>query len=497
MVFLCFNYIFTYHKGQSEISDLDACVLDDAIEISWSSPSILECKELNLEIYDGETLVESTSFTPLRQKYTFRNGTHGTFYTIKLNNDCCYSMFLDFDRLPDIPVININTLDGDDPYSETAQKPNPDYFGETIDFNEYKKAQITVSKGHNTVLTDSAEIKVRGNTSSAWMMKKSYKIKLKHPADLLDDNDRIHTDWVLLNSGVNINTYVGNYIGDKLNMEWNPHSTWVNVILNGDWKGCYFLTEPLDYESNPVGIADDGYIFENGSYFWKHNQEYFTLNNQMFGLGYSFVYPKLTTVPEPNAKNTRLGTKEDLEYIHSRMQALEDSLLNTDTENSITYDEIIDIDSFARWILARDIMGNEDGGGTNMYFYMKNHNSKIQMGPLWDFDNLFMRTDRWSANHDENIFYFPQLMNQKEFYDSYNTQWKNIEDSLVSEIAIDLNNLQAEKGVALNESWVLDETRWQYDESHWPAHVTSITDQINEAINWFTTRKVWIDANLE
>ena len=58
-----------------------------------------------------------------------------------------------------------------------------------------------------------------------------------------------------------------------------------------------------------------------------------------------------------------------------------------------SYQNMIDVESFARWMLAHDILGNTDGAGSNIFItkYDNTETSLIKMGPLWDFDVIMRR----------------------------------------------------------------------------------------------------------
>lgn len=78
--------------------------------------------------------------------------------------------------------------------------------------------------------------------------------------------------------------------------------------------------------------------------------------------------------------------------------------------------EYIDLTSFARWILAHDILVTLDAAGSNMYLYKENLLeddsccSKLKMSTLWDFDSSFrIDPNQWSNEHMLSLFYYPEL----------------------------------------------------------------------------------------
>lgn len=250
--------------------------------------------------------------------------------------------------------------------------------GATLANAEYLPGEMVMSGRGIKRISMPINIRVRGNTSSIVQDKKSYKILLNDTYDLLGrDSGYSCKEWVLLNNGRNLNTYIGNYVGVLCEMEWQPQMIFVNVMLNGDWKGCYCLTEAVTLESACGLISETGYIFENDAYWWNSEGAYFKTEKQIYQLGYTFKYPKIRNKDEAVA----LALK-------NYMQEFEDRILSGD----VSYQHYIDEESYISWILARDIIGNGGGGGSNMYFYKYDFDvnnptsSKVKMGTLWNFD---------------------------------------------------------------------------------------------------------------
>ena len=105
--------------------------------------------------------------------------------------------------------------------------------GDTLyDSREYKK---------NTGMT----LRIRGNTT--YEDKKSYDLILKQKTDLFfrEDKEWLDKSWTLLRVGNKCNTIIGLYLNQLLEMPWTPRCKAVNFILNGDYKGLYYLIEDI------------------------------------------------------------------------------------------------------------------------------------------------------------------------------------------------------------------------------------------------------------
>ena len=114
-------------------------------------------------------------------------------------------------------------------------------------------------------------IKIRGNTS-AYDEKKPYKIKLQKKADLLlrgEDNIYKDKNWLLIKDET-LNAKMGFKLNELLGFEWTPQYRYVNLVINGNYKGVYMLVEAITRNNKcRLCVDDDGYIFEYDAYWWN------------------------------------------------------------------------------------------------------------------------------------------------------------------------------------------------------------------------------------
>ena len=102
------------------------------------------------------------------------------------------------------------------------------------------------------------EIKGRGNYTWRDFDKKPYRLKLadKQPLMGLAKNKHFalmaHADD---NKGFMRNT-IGFYFSEQIGMAWTPKVKPVELVLNGDYKGLYFLTELIRVDKDRVNIVE-------------------------------------------------------------------------------------------------------------------------------------------------------------------------------------------------------------------------------------------------
>lgn len=383
-----------------------------------------------------------------------------------------------------LPLIEIHTTNGQEPTGTHVIAPDG-LWGIGLKDNEYVGGHMRISLGDSTLYTGGMQIRLRGNTSSYYGDKKTYKIKLTKKTDLLfrEEPQYEDKDWVLLRvyEGYPIRLLVGQMVGQIVGLGWHPQWKYVNLVINGDYKGDYILIESVEREKGRINIDATGYLIEDDAYWWNEDI-YFKGGILAQQTGYTFKYPKAENITDSILSNIK-------DYI----LAFEDALTNDEDISSY-----IDIESFAAWLLAQDILGQEDSGGTNRYLYKQNYNpkrpteSRLKMGPLWDFDGTFGFINDWSAIHNRTYsFYFTKLLERQDFYTCYVNLWQTLRESLHKEISYQLTTIDCEKGEAINTSRRLDILRWEPDATTFP-----LSTYIYEANNWLEKRINWIDEQL-
>lgn len=386
----------------------------------------------------------------------------------------------DKDSIP-LQSIYIETIDNIEPTCDMIEHPEGS-FGVGIINNNKIPGRIVI-KHRNDTLYDSGHyideeqgmtIKVRGNTSAGYD-KKSFKIKLQNSGDLLLRNDAAYydKDWILLRSGGELLTTTGFIVNSIVNKDsWTPNYRYVNLFLNNDYRGVYILCESIEREKDCRIYVDktEGYIFELDPYWWLEDVYFdttFTNSTKRF----TFKYPDSDEIKYIQ-----------IEYLKSYLEATEEAIRNGN------YSDFIDVESFARWILAHDILGTWDSAGSNIFLIKKDNNSKIEMATLWDFDTILRMKDKWARVHYD-YFYYNMLFNNvnKEFVRVYKNIWKEINENynIIIEDLIAFSN--SDEGIALNESIPYDNSRWEYSN-------LSVSEQIKEITDWLTSRKIWLDT---
>lgn len=379
-----------------------------------------------------------------------------------------------------IPVVEVATVDEEEPTYEIADPPEGCLGGSIR--NAVKVPGRVVVRDTTGILFDSGgyeksvsgmTVKVRGNWS-ARRPKKPYKIKLQQPADMLCRGDSSYADrnWLLM-PFFELNYMIGLEVSRLMGIEWTPRFRFVNLVFNGDFRGLYMLMESV--ERNPacrLDVAESGFVAELDAYWW--NEDVYAEAHFPEPLNYTFKYP------DPKG-----FTQGRLDSIQQVLSAAEASLADS------TCLQHVDVESFARWMLAHDILGNKDGAGSNMYImkYDDSDTTLLHMGCLWDFD-VIMQSQGWDELHDR--YYFGGLLHSADstYAHRYIALWDELKDSVFEGIRQYLADyLSSPLRQSIDASISLNNDRWAREMHELPLSV----DFVAEAMQWFGTRKPWME----
>ena len=301
-----------------------------------------------------------------------------------------------------LPVVVVNTVNGEEPTAERVDAPAGCLgVGITNATKVPGRVRIFYPGDAENPVFDSGEydenksgmlFKLRGNTS-ALDGKKPFKIKLQKKADLLMRGDKKNNDkdWALIRpTGGStypcpIVTMIGNKVAEILQVsDWIPAGQYVNLIVNDNFRGFYYLTETIKRnEKCRIDIDEEtGCISELDAYWWNEDVyvESTLLSKNSWPYRFTFKYPDSDEITEE-----QLG---DFKYFLD----LFDASIETGR-----YPQLIDVESCARWLLAHQLLGTLDSAGSNIFFIRRNNHSELEMGPLWDFDSVFKVSSKWTS----------------------------------------------------------------------------------------------------
>ena len=269
-------------------------------------------------------------------------------------------------------------------------------FGMPIwDTSTYQTATMTIvgaSKDkYNT--TSSLQIRGRGNSSFNgganpdydYDSKNSYRLKLDEKQQLLGIGNSKNRDWVLNSNkfdASNLHNYAIWQLARRMGtIGYVPECTWVQLYLNGDYRGIYMLTEFIETGTDRVEVEgldnteDPGFLLEldfRGKTGMK-DVDYFQIEN---------FDNKRAIASTPFVVKNADRTKATTAKIKAFVQQCNDAIKSKD-QTKIA--ELIDLPSFVDMIIIEELAQDCDFGGASMFF-SRNSGGKLCFTAPWDFD---------------------------------------------------------------------------------------------------------------
>lgn len=368
-------------------------------------------------------------------------------------------------------------------------------------------------------------IETRGNSTQGFE-KKTYSLELRDAAG----NDKSaallgmgkEEDWILHAMVIDksqLRIPFSFYLWQQMG-HYASNWRYVELILNGEYRGLYILTERIKRDNDRVDIAkldeDDisgdaltgGYILRID---WLEDVQGF--NSQYPSQGeeamfFQWYYPRAERIQAEQAR-----------YIEDWMGNFEDAIFAEDYHNARgeRYSDLIDLTSFADFLLINEFSKNADGYKLSSYVH-KDRDSRgglLVAGPIWDFDQTYGISEVCS-NDDYRGWTYRQDQDQCEDLESMPLWWQRmVADSL-------FRDLLAERWISFRNSFLHQDSiyawidrqrdfiapaiernfdRWDEMIGH---HIwfepeplpETYSEEITQLKGWIADRLAWMDRNL-
>ena len=300
-------------------------------------------------------------------------------------------------------------------------------------------------------------IELRGQSSQQFPMK-SYGIELRDAAGASQDKALFglpkESDWVLY-APYNEKTLLHNFLAYTISREmgyWAANCRYVELMLNGDYKGIYVLMEKIKRGTGRVNISKlaatdvsgdavtGGYIFSIDKDADGWYSRYVPGGSFTQFIRFSYVYPKITAIVPQQAA-----------YLKSFVDSFENSLTGSSFQDKATgWRKFADDASFIDYFIVNEASRNVDGYRLSSYFY-KDRDSKggkIVAGPVWDYDLAFRNANYCSGSNVDGWayrfntvcpadywlvpFWWDRLMSDTAFGSNLLCRWKAVRQTTLS-----------------------------------------------------------------
>ncbi len=263
-------------------------------------------------------------------------------------------------QITNLPTVSVHTENGEIPYGKN---------------NDVTSQLTIISDNGKKLLSTPGSIRERGNASRDFP-KKPYRIKFNDKHQVLDAPAKAKK-WTLINNYGDkslIRNLLAFELSRRLGMPYTPFATPVDVLLNGEYKGCYQLCDQVEVHKNRVNIKEmttednsgsaltGGYFIEIDAYA---NQEKSWFNSRK-GIP--------VTIKSPSEDSITITQRN---YIVTHFNKMENEL-----------DNYVDKNTFLRHFLVGELSGNTDTYWS-VYMYKQRDDDTMYTGPVWDFDIAF------------------------------------------------------------------------------------------------------------
>lgn len=280
-------------------------------------------------------------------------------------------------QLTNIPVVSIHTKDNQIPFDKET------------DIEGYVSI---ISQDGKHILSDTITIRERGNASRQFP-KKPYRIKFEHKQSVLGSPAKAKK-WTLINNYGDktlLRNPLAYEISKRLNMPYTPFCAHVNVLLNGEYKGCYQLSDQIEVDKNRVNIKEMEPTDNSGEAL---TGGYFIEVDGYADTEISYFYSQRGTPVTIKSPEEEEITPEQKNYIASHFNLMEN--------NPAQY---LDYNTFLRHFLVGELSGNTDTYWST-YMYKHRGNDTLFVGPVWDFDIAFDNDYRTYPVNNKNDYIY-------------------------------------------------------------------------------------------
>lgn len=323
-------------------------------------------------------------------------------------------------------------------------------------------------------------MQIRGRGHSSWKgPKKPYKIKLAKKTTMMGMPQNKH--WALLKPTEN--TVAGLQLGKIMEMTWTPSFRPVEVVLNGNYIGLYFLTETIRIDENRVNIYEQQDRETNTDLIkggWLVEVDNYHDENQI-------------TIPECSKWNLtlRYHSPEDLsnaqlQWLTDEFKSINDAIYSSD-KTSTAWEDYIDVESMARFFILQEVMDNPDGFHGSFYLHKDlADNARWVAGPIWDLVCYNREKTDYTFRMKVHYGFTPHWIGEIIQYDSFckavERVWREVYPNRLPEIYNQIDEIV----LPLGSAWANDCARWNEDPTQTAQlRADRIKNALRRNIEWF------------
>lgn len=351
---------------------IDVCILITGYSSSFQKPTV---------VFEEDDVINSGGTSGGGSGGESGSTDDPTSLTYKIKNKL---------QLTDVPTLYLTIPDVTDLDKDLVKNRQT---GEAL----YHKASIDVVDKNNTLeefSDDKLDIKVRGN-STADPSKRAYRLKFgkdekdkvtgelikTHKHDLMGGG-YAKRNWALLANCFDhslIRNALTCELGKIIGMPFNPGYCFVDLVINGDYRGTYQVTDHPEVGSHRIDIDEDkDWYIEFQGRSDMLDEPYLNIKDLPM---FSIKNPDYTDAADADKLAALKVEMEDWVKQWKSGFSYDASITQSDTKGWRAYN---DEDQLLKWFLETEITADYDG-----YMTIKAYRAtdgKLFWGPVWDKD---------------------------------------------------------------------------------------------------------------
>ena len=291
------------------------------------------------------------------------------------------------------------------------------------------------------------------------MDKKPFRLKFDNKQKPLGMNSNKH--FCLLATDYWTNP-LGFELSRRIGLAYTPAQEPVEVVLNGQYIGLYFLTEKIRVDKNRVNVIEQdngdedpelitgGWLLELGNRI-EENQ-FIIKEGDGTWIGVEYQSPDSLS-------------QAQYDYIYQFFTDTNSAIHATDSIDSIAsnWQQYIDIDTLACFYIVNEIADNIESFSNSLFVHKQRGDStKLLFGPVWDFGAAYNRQLPEGPcfiyeNNSYVIHWLRTLATFPEFQRAVKRHWNRLNDAGALETMEEYMDSVVDK---INPAFHTDKARW-------------------------------------
>ena len=241
---------------------------------------------------------------------------------------------------------------------------------------QYINCTLIYVDGESMLRYENTQIRGRGNSSWWNADKKSYRVKFANKERFLGEGFANAKSWTFLaNHGdkTMIRNALTYDLGRFMGMKFCPAARFVDVYLNGDYRGTYQISDQVPVHKKRIEVSEENvWLLEVVN---ENSKEDPLITTTRYGIMYTIKNPK----DENLTLNKRIAVGQWLRSFEEAVAS--DQFMDPQRG----WRAFVDENDLINWYVGAEITGNIDAL-YSIYMYKDGDDDKMHFGPLWDLD---------------------------------------------------------------------------------------------------------------